>query len=52
MSWIIVNKETGKSVCELTNINNVKRINTKKYKALTALDYLTRLNREIKTQAA
>ena len=52
MSWIIVNKETGKSVCELTNVNNVKRINTNKYEALTALDYLVKLNREIKTPAA
>ena len=52
MSWIIVNKETGKSVCELTNINNVKRINTKKYEALAALEYLVRLNREIKATAA
>ena len=48
MSWVIVSKETGKSVCELTNENNVKKLNTKLYRAVPALEYLVNLNKEIK----
>ena len=48
MSWIIVNKSTGAAVCELYNPKTVAKINTVKYKAVPALEYLYMLNRNIK----
>ena len=43
-SWIIVDKVTGKPVCELYNAHNVARINTEKYQVYTAHEWLAQLN--------
>ena len=49
MSWIIINKTTGAAICELFNPANVARINADKYKAVPALEYLYKLNNDIKS---
>ena len=52
MSWVIINKQSGKAVCELFNRRLVDRINTRKYQAVPAGEYLVKLNRKIKQEAA
>jgi len=47
-SWIIVNRETGKPVFETWQHSVAQKINTIKYEALTAYDYLCKLNAKIK----
>lgn len=49
MSWIIINKQTGTAICELFNPVNVARINVDKYKAVPVLEYLYKLNNDIKS---
>ena len=44
-SWVIVNKSTGAAVLETFNKSTAEKINFKKYQALTALQYLTGLNK-------
>jgi hypothetical protein len=44
-SWIIVSIETGKSVFETFSATVANSINTQKYKAVCAYDYLTSLNK-------
>lgn len=47
MSWIIIDKETKKVVVELFDYRNILKLNTDKYVALSAHDYLCGLNTEI-----
>ena len=53
-SWVIVRKGTIDAVAELFSRKIVSRINFAAYEALTALDYLQRLNdrRAAKCRAA
>ncbi|NUM72719.1 hypothetical protein HUU40_00015 [candidate division KSB1 bacterium] len=44
MSWIIVRLSDGKGVYETWNASILEKVNTEKYKVLTALDYLCGLN--------
>ena len=44
MSWIIVYKGTLTSVCEVFDPLSLRSLNTDKYEALEAGDYLKRLN--------
>ena len=44
-SWVIVNKETNKAVMETYNKDTVSKINTAKYRAIPALEYLQSLNK-------
>ena len=46
-SWIIVRKGTNEAVAEFFERSTVARINSEKYEALAASDYLARVNREI-----
>ena len=48
MSWVIVRLSDNEAVCELTNYENVLKLNTEKYKAVPVLNYLGELNRKIK----
>lgn len=51
-SWIIVNRVTGKGVCELfTDTQLWPYLNWSKYQALPAYTYLCNLNRETKQNA-
>lgn len=47
-SWVIVNKATGAAVYETFSPKLVRRVNTAKYKAVPALEYLQALNARIK----
>ncbi len=47
-SWIAVSIETGKPVLETWNTQVAARIDREKYEVLTALEWLHRLNREVK----
>jgi intergrase/recombinase len=51
-SWIIVRKGTLDSVAEFFDRATVERVNGERYDALTALDYLGRLNRQIRDAGA
>jgi hypothetical protein len=46
-SWVIVRKGTLESVTEIFNPTLVAKINTEKYEALPALEYLQAINRQI-----
>jgi hypothetical protein len=48
MSWVIVRLSDNEAVCELTNYENVLRLNTEKYKAVPVRKYSCELNRKIK----
>jgi hypothetical protein len=48
MSWVIVNKSTGAAICEVWNKSTVDKVNTSKYTAIPALQYLQSLNTKIK----
>lgn len=48
-SWVIVERGTLNSVCELFDRKNVERVNFAKYEALTTADYLGRLNRSLRS---
>jgi hypothetical protein len=47
-SWIIVDNNTGKGVLEIYNREIIKYINKEKYTIFTSLDYLYKMNRNIK----
>lgn len=47
-SWIIRNKETREVICETWNPLVVARLNKRKYEAVPILEYLGRLNKEIR----
>lgn len=44
MSWIIVSKGTGEAVFETWSKELTLKINTEKYKVLTAMKYLQSIN--------
>ena len=50
MSWIVVNDKTGKGVLEFNMKSNADLVNAKSktHKAIPVLEYLGKLNREIK----
>ena len=48
MSWIIVDRRTGKPIIELFDKRNVARINTTFYEVFTAYAWLVKFNRELK----
>lgn len=48
MSYIIVEKSTGKAVCELFSQSTAKAINKDKYEAIPALEYLQNFNKQLK----
>jgi hypothetical protein len=50
-SYIVVNKATGKAVLEFFDVKLSRHINTDTHTILTALAYLSALNRTIKEQA-
>lgn len=43
-SWVIIDRNTGESVCELFNQENVMFVNIEKYEVKTILEYLSGLN--------
>lgn len=47
MSWIILEKETSKVICELFDKRSIDKLNTEKYVAVSAYDYLCNLNKEL-----
>lgn len=47
-SWIIRHKDTKEAVLETWNESVAKAINTDKYEAITAYQYLVELNQSIK----
>jgi len=49
-SWIVTRKETGAAVLETFSPKVANAINRTKYNVETALDYLCRVNAEIKNQ--
>lgn len=48
-SWIIVSKATGKAVAELFSRELVALVNRERYEVKCAYDYLTALNKQIKS---
>ena len=50
MSWVIVEKATGKAVMETWSAAIVSAISDK-YEAMSARDYLERLNRTLKERS-
>jgi hypothetical protein len=48
MSWVIVDKATGKGVFETFNEDVAKAINTTKYDVVEIQEYLETLNAKIK----
>ncbi len=46
-SWVIVDKRTGNSVCELFDKRKLKYLNTVHYEAVPAKQYLEELNNKI-----
>lgn len=47
-SWFVVSRETGEVVIETWNQKAVDRLNTEKYAAIPALEYLSRINAAIR----
>lgn len=47
-SWVIVDRETGQSVIEIYTRSIVEKVNQERYEVLTALQWLVRLNVQIK----
>lgn len=47
-SWVVVQKGTNISVCEIFNRKIAEKINFKKYEILSTLDYLNKLNVDIR----
>jgi len=43
-SYIVIDLKTNKAICELFSKKLADRINTNKYKVMTAYDYLCGLN--------
>lgn len=50
MSWIIRNKKTGEVLLETFDEKKVSALNTTKYEAIPALDYLASLNSALPSQ--
>jgi len=50
-SWVIVERATGKPICETYSMGTVKGINKAKYKAVPILEYLQGFNRKVKNES-
>jgi hypothetical protein len=50
-SWIIVRKSDGTAILETFSDAIARAINTEKYSAMPALEYLQNLNRSIKARS-
>jgi predicted aldo/keto reductase-like oxidoreductase len=50
MSYVIINKETQKAVCEIFDPKILKHLNTEKYEAIQIMKYLCDLNEKIKNE--
>lgn len=50
MSWVIINKETNEPIFETWNKELTLRINSKKYKVVTILEWLQNLNKNDDTK--
>jgi len=48
MSYIIVEKSTQKVICELFEQSSIDALNTKKYQAIPAFEYLQNFNKQLK----
>ena len=46
-TYIVVDRKTGKAIWEFFDPSIISKINTKRYKVLTAYDYLCALNKRI-----
>ena len=44
MGWVILEKQTGKAVCELPADADLSHLNTEKYEKVEAGEYLAKLN--------
>ena len=44
-SWVVVERETGRAVCEISGQSVADKINTAKYEAIPIVAYLQSLNR-------
>ena len=51
-SWVIQEIASGKVIMETFNPKVVEALNTDKYRATPILEYLQKLNRELKTARA
>ena len=47
VSWVVVDKATGKPVAEIYEQRTVERINTEKYEIWTAYEWLVHYNHSI-----
>lgn len=47
-TWIAVDRVTGQAVAELFLASTADRVNRERYEVVTALEWLQRLNRQIK----
>jgi hypothetical protein len=47
MSWVVIKQETGEAVCELFDSRSVARLNTERYAAVEAREYLQQLTRKL-----
>jgi hypothetical protein len=50
MSWVIIRRDSGEAVCELYDKDVIAKLNTEKYQAVEALEYLCALHEKIKNQ--
>ena len=50
MSWIIVEKATGRAVLETWSQDLVNRVNLDKYRVLTAYEHLRNFNQQVKAE--
>ncbi len=46
-TYMIVCKDSGKAILELPNDKLINKVNTDRYKVLTAMEYLRNLNQNI-----
>ena len=50
-TWIVVDRVTGQAVAEFFLASTADRVNRELYEVVTALEWLQRLNRQIKACA-
>ena len=49
MSWIIVNKETGKAVFETFERTTMQAVNRNKYQVMTVMEWLQSVNKAVQS---
>lgn len=47
MSWIIIEKSTGRAICELFDKRSVDKLNTDKYISVDSYEYLCQINKDL-----